>query len=225
MKLPLCMEEVSPWSRLGFSKFQSQPNEEVLRLRDQVMELSKVIGDLTLRIEKLERENEGPAESVFSVVDHKDIYGEDFEHEDVEFDKSDITVVKSGFTAPPPKEIEEVEESDPEAEEPIGNDVAEENIVQKEFDDDASIIDRAALLVEMVKEYIEENGAVLNNQLSRKVYPDIDFEVNKKVKDAMKEIIAGGEEVCGFKAHKKDNFRILYYIGDDADEEYEKAFG
>lgn len=219
------MEEVSPWSRLGFSKFQSQPNEEVLRLRDQVMELSKVIGDLTLRLERLEREKEGPVESVFSVVDHKDIYGEDFEHEDVEFDKSDITVVKSGFTAPAPEEVQEVPEPTENEDEPIGNDDGESEVVEKEFGDDASVVDRAAYLVEMVKEFILENGAVLNNQLSRKVYPNIDFEVDKKVKAAMRDIIAEGEEACGFKAHKKDNFRTLYYIGDDPDEEYEKAFG
>ena len=69
MKLRYNMDEVSPWSRLGFGKFQNQESEEVLRLRDQVMEMSKVIADLTLRMEKLEREKEGPIDSVFSVVD------------------------------------------------------------------------------------------------------------------------------------------------------------
>lgn len=226
MKLRYNMDEVSPWSRLGFGKFQSQESEEVLRLRDQVMEMSKVIADLTLRMEKLEREKEGPIDSVFSVVDYRDIYGEDFEHEKIEFDKSDVRVVKSGFTAPPPEKVEESLTSDVVEEEPVGNDSddgIEEVPVEKEFDDDASIVDKATFLVGKIKEYIEETGAVLNNQVSRKVYPD--FKTSKKVKDEMKSIISKGEDVCGFKSHKLDNFRTLYYIGDDPDEEYEKAFG
>jgi len=227
-KLSIHMEDVSPWSRLGFAKFQNNDSEEVLRLRDQVMEMSKVIADLSLRIEKLEREKEGPIDSVFSVLDHRDVYGEDFAFEEIILDKSDVKVVKSGFTAPPPEEIVEVENLAENEVEPIGgseNMSSDETVVQKEFDDDASITDKATYLVELTKKYILDNGAILNNQLSRKVYSEVDFEVTPKIKKAVKELIKEGEETCGFKSHKVDNFRVLYYLGDDPDEEYEKAFG
>ena len=77
------MEEVSPWSRLGFGTTRNvEENKELLLLRDQVIELSKQLADLTLRLERIERVNaseEKPIENVFAVADYSDFFGEETE--------------------------------------------------------------------------------------------------------------------------------------------------
>ena len=71
----------------------------------------------------------------------------------------------------------------------------------------------------MVEQYIDNNNAILNNQLKKKVYSDIP--VNDKIKKSIKEALANHPRI---KSHKLDNFRTLYYKGESPDEEYAKAF-
>ena len=103
------MAESSPWSRLGFSTTNSEKeNKEILILRDQVMELSKQVAELSIRLERVERVEEGPVENVFAVADYKDFFGEEEisnDSDEEEAKDSDIIRVKSGFTAPAPQKL------------------------------------------------------------------------------------------------------------------------
>ena len=219
------MEEVSPWSRLGFGTARNvEENKELLLLRDQVIELSKQLADLTLRLERIERVNaseEKPIENVFAVADYSDFFGEESEDAPVVQNDVDdgITRVKSGFVAPPPKEVEEVADEDIEPVGQSGDIDSEESPIQKEFDEkeEEEII---AGICDMVEQYIEKNYGILNNQLKKKIYSDIP--VNDKIKKGIKEALADHPRI---KAHKLDKFRTLYHMGEDADEEYAKAFG
>jgi len=219
------MEEVSPWSRLGFGTARNvEENKELLLLRDQVIELSKQLADLTLRLERIERVNaseEKPIENVFAVADYSDFFGEETEDAPVVQNDVDdgITRVKSGFVAPPPKEVEEVADEDIEPVGQSGDIDSEESPIQKEFDEkeEEEII---AGICDMVEQYIEKNYGILNNQLKKKIYSDIP--VNDKIKKGIKEALADHPRI---KAHKLDKFRTLYHMGEDADEEYAKAFG
>ena len=219
------MEEVSPWSRLGFGTSRNvEENKEMLLLRDQVIELSKQLADLTLRLERMERVNaseEKPIENVFAVADYSDFFGEETEDAPVIEDDVDdgITRVKTGFVAPPPKEVEEVAVEDIEPVGQSGDIDSEEPPIQKEFDEkeEEEIV---AGICDMVEQYIEKNHGILNNQLKKKIYSDIP--VNDKIKKGIKEALADHPRI---KAHKLDKFRTLYHMGEDADEEYAKAFG
>lgn len=219
------MEEVSPWSRLGFGVSRNvEENKELLLLRDQVIELSKQLADLTLRLDRMERVNaseEKPIENVFAVADYSDFFGEETEDPTVvEEDVDDgITRVKTGFVAPPPKEVEEVAVEDIEPVGQSGDIDSEEPPIQKEFDEkeEEEIV---AGICDMVEQYIEKNHGILNNQLKKKIYSDIP--VNDKIKKGVKEVLADHPRI---KAHKLDKFRTLYHMGEDADEEYAKAFG
>ena len=219
------MEEVSPWSRLGFGTARNvEENNELLLLRDQVIELSKQLADLTLRLERIERVNtseEKPIENVFAVADYSDFFGEETEDPPVvEEDVDDgITRVKTGFVAPPPEEVEEVADEDIEPVGKSGDIDSEEPPIQKEFDEkeEEEVI---AGICDMVELYIEKNHGILNNQLKKKIYSDIP--VNDKIKKGIKEALASHPRI---KAHKLDKFRTLYHMGEDADEEYAKAFG
>jgi len=234
------MQTESPWSRLGFGTVnKSEHAEEILMLRDQVMELSKLVANLTLRLEKVERVEEGPIDNVFGVADYKDFFGEPEESNeepiviepDEESDLEPVRKIKSGFVVEP---LEEVEESVPDEVEPIGDSEdtdSEEPPIQKEFD--GEVLDEEALsefvareekeitegVVEMVEQYIEKNHGILNNQLKKKIYSDIP--VNDKIKKAIKKSLANHPRI---KAYKVDNFRTLYHMGEDGDEEYAKAF-
>ena len=221
------MEEVSPWSRLGFGVTKKpQDSEEILLLRDQVIELSKQVASMALRLEKIEsgssRDDDRVIDNVFAVADYKDFFGEEVDEEkasDVEPEEdSEIIRVKSGFTAPPPKEVEKPEDGEIE---PVGelDDVASEELpLQKEFDEkeEEEIVEG---ICDMVEQYIASNHAILNNQLKKKIYSDIP--INDKIKKGIKEALANHPRI---KAHKLDKFRTLYHMGEDADEEYAKAF-
>lgn len=230
------MAESSPWSRLGFSTNNSEKeNKEILILRDQIIELTKQVAELSIRLERVERVEEGPVENVFAVADYKDFFAEEEitnDSDEEEKENSDIVRVKSGFTAPAPLQVEETVQ---EVVEPLGKseDVDSEGApIEKEFD--GEVLDEEALsnfvereaqeitdgIVEMVEKYIDENNAILNNQLKKKIYSDIP--VNDKIKKAIKEKLASHPRI---KSHKLDKFRTLYYKGEDADEEYAKAFG
>ena len=170
------MEEVSPWSRLGFGTSRNvEENKEMLLLRDQVIELSKQLADLTLRLERMERVNaseEKPIENVFAVADYSDFFGEETEDAPVIEDDVDdgITRVKTGFVAPPPKEVEEVAVEDIEPVGQSGDIDSEEPPIQKEFDEkeEEEIV---AGICDMVEQYIEKNHGILNNQLKRRFTP------------------------------------------------------
>lgn len=220
------MEGESPWSRLGFGSIsKSKDAEEILLLRDQVMELSKLVASLTLRIEKVERVEDGPIDNVFGVADYSDFFGEPEESNEepivVEPDEEGlepIRRIKSGFTVPSPEEVEEVAVEEVE---PVGgsDDTNSEEVpVQKEFDEteEEEIVEG---ICEMVEQYIIANHGILNNQLKKKIYSDIP--VNDKIKKAIKEALANHPRI---KAYKVDNFRTLYHMGEDGDEEYAKAF-
>lgn len=226
------MEDVSPWSRLGFfgTKKDESKDEELLLLRDQVIELSKQVANLALRIERMEilpKKDDEPIDNVFAVADYSDFFGEEIEvqedkplEDESERDEvSDVIRVKSGFTAPPPKEVELPAPEDIEPVGPSGDIDSEEPPIQKEFDgkEEEEVI---AGICDMVELYIEKNHGILNNQLKKKIYSDIP--VNDKIKKGVKEALANHPRI---KAHKLDKFRTLYHMGEDADEEYAKAFG
>ena len=109
--------------------------------------------------------------------------------------------------------------------EPLGKseDVdSEVDPIEKEFD--GEVLDEEALsefaereeqeiiegIVEMVEKYIDDNHAILNNQLKKKIYSDV-IPVNDKIKKGIKEALANHPRI---KAHKLDKFRTLYYKGE-----------
>tara|TARA_Y100000287_G_C14193143_1_gene341308 strand:+ start:631 stop:1233 length:603 start_codon:yes stop_codon:yes gene_type:complete len=199
------------------------------------MELSKQVAELSIRLERVERVEEGPVENVFAVADYKDFFGKEEitnDSDEEEAKDSDIIRVKSGFTAPAPTEVEESVQEDVE---PLGKseDVdSEVDPIEKEFD--GEVLDEEALsefaereeqeiiegIVEMVEKYIDDNHAILNNQLKKKIYSDV-IPVNDKIKKGIKEALANHPRI---KAHKLDKFRTLYYKGESPDEEYARAF-
>ena len=78
-------------------------------------------------------------------------------------------------------------------------------------------------MADLLIDYITEHGAILNNQVKKRVYTPVELNVSAKDKKLLKELI--GEGHTKFKANKMDSFRTLYYIGDDYAEEYEKSYG
>ena len=188
----------------------------------QVIELSKQLADLTLleRMERVNASEEKPIENVFAVAIIATSSGKKPNAPVIEDDVDDgITRVKTGFVAPPPKEVEEVAVEDIEPVGQSGDIDSEEPPIQKEFDEkeEEEIV---AGICDMVEQYIEKNHGILNNQLKKKIYSDIP--VNDKIKKGIKEALADHPRI---KAHKLDKFRTLYHMGEDADEEYAKAFG
>ena len=78
-------------------------------------------------------------------------------------------------------------------------------------------------MADLLAEYINENGAYPKQPSQEAVYTRPEVNPSKGDKAKLKELIEGGH--TKFKANKMDNFRTLYYIGDDYAEEYEKSYG
>ena len=106
--------------------------------------------------------------------------------------------------------MEEIRESQKLSVEPVGtppNDTVQETVEQKEFGEEYEI---AFIMADLLAEYINENGAILNNQAKKRVYTPAEVNPSKGDKAKLKELIEGGHT----KFNKMDNFRTLYYIGD-----------
>ena len=132
----------------------------------------------------------------------------------------EVTRVK-GFIAPDP-ESDVLETEEPTGLPSLNN--SEEVPLQKNFCwweelDDAAI---AVELVSMIDKYIDEFGAVLNNQVGRRVYPE-DLELTKSIKDEIKNLLANDN--CPVSSYRVDKFRVLYHKGEDGDEEYRRRYG
>ena len=81
--------------------------------------------------------------------------------------------------------------------------------------------DVAAIFYGVVKETIETDGGILNNNLHHK-YPD-GYENTKAVKSLVKKAIESDESIS---AHKIDKFRTFYYrTGEDPEELYASVYG
>ena len=221
------MSEGSPWSRLGnipsVEKEEVEvPSNDILIIKDQISEISKMLMSLVSRVEELEQSNLPAIDNLLEIATPEELGMVPEEPEEPEYDP-EVVVVKSGFSAPPPHEMKEIRESQKLDVEPVGtppSDTAQETVEQKEFGEEYEI---AFIMADLLTEYINENGAILNNQAKKRVYTPAEVNPSKGDKTKLKELIEGGH--TKFKANKMDNFRTLYYIGDDYAEEYEKSYG
>jgi len=222
------MSEDNPWSRLGMvpgfdKKEESVPSNDILIIKDQIAEMSKLIMGLISRVEAIEKDNLGPIDNLLEIASPEELGLHTFDNvEPVEI-TPDVVVVKSGFSAPPPDEMERIRKSQELAEEPVGtesDEIADEEVNEKEFGEEYQI---AFIMADLITEYINENGAILNNQAKKRVYTPAEVNPSRGDKVRLKELIEDGR--TKFKANKMDNFRTLYYIGDDYAEEYEKSYG
>ena len=229
------MDEGSPWSRLGMSGTQKEVTEaesvdsvsEIVALKDQVFELNKLVMLLQSRIHRLEVTSEEVVENVFSLVSKEElgIVEPEITPEDVAaaMEENEVVVIKSGFTAPEPTELDEIRAEAKKEIEPVGSppdESAEEILEEKEFGERYTT---ALRMAELIAEHIELNGAVLNNQVKKRVYTPNDLDVSATDKKLLKELIEEGH--TNFQATKLDSFRTLYFIGEDAGVEYEKSYG
>ena len=222
------MSEGNPWARLGNiptyeKKEDSVPSNDILVIKDQIAEMSKLLMGLIGRVEAIERDTLGPIDNLLEIASPEDlgILTRD-SAETVEI-TPDVVVVKSGFSAPPPDEMEQIRESQKLDSEPIGtapDETSDEVVEQKEFGEDYDV---AFIMADLLYDYIEQNGAILNNQAKKRVYTPVEVNPSASDKRKLKELIEEGH--TKFKANKMDNFRTLYYIGDDYAEEYEKSYG
>ena len=221
------MSEGSPWSRLGNipalgNEEIEVPSNDILIIKDQISEISKLLMSLVSRVEELEQNNLPAIDNLLEIATPEELGMVPEEPVEPEFDP-EVVVVKSGFSAPPPNEMKEIRESQKLTVEPVGtppSDTVQETVEQKEFGEEYEI---AFIMADLLAEYINENGAILNNQAKKRVYTPAEVNPSKRDKTKLKELIEGGH--TKFKANKMDNFRTLYYIGDDYAEEYEKSYG
>jgi len=227
------MSEVSPWARLGGVSIEPEEkesiatNEEILRLRDQVIELTKMVMVLGERIRVVEEDNVEPIENAFSVLSREELGMATPEVTDDEMaealEADEVVVIESGFTSPTVEELASKRESTKSEVQPDGPtpvEISDEVVEEKEFGENYAT---AYLMVDLVTDHIRNNGAILNNQVKKQIYTPNDIDATKTDRLHLKNLIEAGETL--FKAEKMDNFRTLYYIGDNADEEYERAFG
>lgn len=221
------MSEGSPWSRLGNipalgNEETKVPSNDILIIKDQISEISKLLMSLVSRVEELEQNNLPAIDNLLEIATPEELGMVPEEPVEPEYDP-EVVVVKSGFSAPPPNEMKEIRESQKLTVEPVGtppSDTVQETVEQKEFGEEYEI---AFIMADLLAEYINENGAILNNQAKKRVYTPAEVNPSKGDKTKLKELIEGGH--TKFKANKMDNFRTLYYIGDDYAEEYEKSYG
>lgn len=222
------MSEGNPWARLGNiptyeKKEDSVPSNEILIIKDQITEMSKLLMGLISRVEAIERDAMGPIDNLLEIASPEDLGILTRDSAEPVKITPDVVVVKSGFSAPPPDEMEQIRESQKTNEESIDtlpDEPTEEVLEQKEF---GKGYDIAFIMADLVYDYIEQNGAILNNQAKKRIYTPVEVNPSASDKRKLKELIEGGH--TKFKANKMDNFRTLYYIGDDYAEEYEKSYG
>ena len=221
------MSEGSPWSRLGnipsIEKEEVEvPSNDILIIKDQISEISKMLMSLVSRVEELEELSKPPIDNLLEVMSAQELGLEPSEPAEVEIGP-EVVVIKSGFTAPPPAEMKEIREAAKNEVEPVGtppDETTDEEVKQKEFGEE---YETALVMADLVADHVAENGAILNNQVKKKIYDPAGLEVSAKDKRFLKELIEEGH--TKFNANKMDNFRTLYYMGEDFDEEYEKSYG
>ena len=218
------MTEENPWSRLvqspsaSIAEMQAKMQEIELKYRDQLIELSKTIAIMESRINDLEGlirlnkiSQDEAIENVFSLFTPEELGIErpDMSEEEIALDRErdGVRRIEKGFVAPAP--------------EPVGPSEDNENdqiLVEKDFDENDLLVEDC---VETINLWIEENGAILNNLVSRKILANIDMD--DKTKAALKLRLKEGD--TPFKRHRVDKFRVLFYKQGDPDEEYKKAYG
>jgi len=228
------MSEVSPWSRLGIIDRIDEgmkeepieavvvPSNDILIVKDQITELSRLLMSLVERVSELEEVSKPPIDNLLEIVSPEELGLIPLVADEVKEDPS-VIVVKSGFTAPPLSEMKEIRKAADAVVEPSGDtpdDTSEPVVEQKEFGEEYGV---ALIMADLLIDYIGEHGAILNNQVKKRVYTPVELDVGAKDKKLLKELIEEGH--TKFKANKMDSFRTLYYIGDDYAEEYEKSYG
>ena len=229
-KIVRCMDEVSPWSRLGVSEMNVESVDsvsELVALKDHVFELSKLVMSLQSRVQVLELSNTEVVENVFSLVSKEELGIEEplvtvEDHEEL-MKENEVVVIKSGFTAPTPSALAEIRNAVEKESEPVGRlqtESSDEVVEEKEFGEKYTT---AITMAALITDYINEHGAVLNNQVKRRIYTPNDLDVTTTDKQLLKELIESNDTI--FSATKLDSFRTLYFIGEDAGVEYEKSYG
>lgn len=221
------MSEDSPWSRLGIIERIIEediivPSNDILVIKDQIADLSRLLMALTERVNTLETESKPPIDNLLEIVSAEELGLTPLTVEEVEDDPS-VVVVKSGFTTPTPDEMIELRTAAHLEVEPSGgppDETSEVVVEQKEFGEEYEV---ALIMADLLIDHITEHGAILNNQVKKRVYSPVELNVSAKDKKMLKQLIEEGH--TKFKANKMDNFRTLYYIGDDYAEEYEKSYG
>jgi len=224
------MDVVSPWSRLGVSETNEESVDsitELIGLKDQIFELSKLVASMQQRILVLESTNTELVENMFSLVSKEELGIEEPVVTSVDYSKAmeenEVVVIKSGFTTPSPIELDEIRGVVKVEIEPTGTPSGETSdgvVEEKEFGEQYST---ALVMADLVTAHINEHGAILNNQVKKRIYTPNEIEVSAKDKKLLKELIEEGHTT--FQATKLDSFRTLYFVGEDAGVEYEKSYG
>ena len=122
------MSEGSPWSRLGnipsVEKEEVEvPSNDILIIKDQISEISKMLMSLVSRVEELEQSNLPAIDNLLEIATPEELGMVPEEPEEPEYDP-EVVVVKSGFSAPPPNEMKEIRESQKLDVEPVGTPLA-----------------------------------------------------------------------------------------------------
>ena len=224
------MSEVSPWARLGGIIEEdeggkiSETNSEVTHLRKQVTELSEMLAALEDRVRVLEEGSVEPIENAFTVLSREELgietptITEDELAVAMENDK--VVVIESGFTAPTMEELREKRDRKKPGVEPTGTST---DSFSESVPEEKDFGDMAYLMADLIWEHIVSEGAILNNQVKRQILSPKGIEVTKADRAELKRLIETGETKFDFE--RLDNFRVLYYIGDDPYGEYQKTYG
>lgn len=215
----------SAWSNLGSSMalpstIREEVNQLQLELRDMKLQVAKDLMDLKDALSTI-------AGELSSVMDkHKSLLTR-IEGLEVRAQGIGYPATKDEFNAFAYVQIDELEDFNDDTGEVLEG--SEEIVVEAEesvdSDNPSEVVlgdeDVAAIFYGVVKEIIENDGGILNNNLHHK-YPE-GYENTKVVKSLVKRAIESDEDIS---AHKIDKFRTFYYrSGEDPEELYASVYG
>ena len=184
----------------------------VTSLRESLDTVNSKAAYLEERISGIKVNVEQAAEQVdefnlYSFVDPVDL-GIEVEEEELvpleEIDGLELKYVESGFIAPAPSQTE-ILDVQPAGSEVVSARSEEEPSYWWDDMDEAAIADE---LVGLIDDYISKNGPVMNNQVSKKIYPD-EIVLTSGIKNNIKEILKSDD--CPFDSYVVDKFRRLYH--------------
>jgi len=122
--------------------------------------------------------------------------------EEPAFDDSDVTVVKSGFTAPPPDVAESVEDTPETVEEEI--EIPDIEPMEEILEEDSEELRGTPMdWVDAIEAHINEHGGVVNQDFKRLGLIPGDVTSSERT-------TLNAELADAFTKHKVNNFRIFY---------------
>lgn len=202
MSLPSTVREDIERMKLELRDLKLMVSKDIVELRDTVVNLNQLIGNL------IERQS-----SLLTRIEGLEIRAQNV----------GVSKLSTEFNAFAYVGLDEILEDPEDDGAVIIENVEEEEEEEEEFDE----VVAAEKIYVTVKKRIVEEGCILNNKLhtlyNEALGEDTD-KVNKKVKDFVKELLSNDSDVIASK--KLDRFRTLYYReGEDPDEIYESVYG